>query len=136
DEPKPPAEGKKVEDEAPETPKVRTVHPKRVDFQVETTQVCSLHAFEPASIYAPIAGRVSRRDLVRLGDRVKAGQVLAEIAGPEMTAEVAQAQAAVRAAEAANEGNRAKLAEARLAAKNAEATVKYRDAQLKRYEQL
>jgi multidrug efflux pump subunit AcrA (membrane-fusion protein) len=53
-----------------------------------------------APVLARADGYISKR-LVDIGDRVKAGQTLAEIDAPELTDQVAQAKAAVRQAEAA-----------------------------------
>jgi HlyD family secretion protein len=131
-------------------PRVRTVHPKRMDFTVETTQVCSLQAFEPVSIYARIAGVVRATNLAHVGDRVAAGKVLAEINATEGPAEaekaaalLAQAQArerqadaAVRVAQAALEGNKAKYLEAKIAFSKAQKTLAFYEQTLKRVERL
>ncbi len=57
-------------------------------------------AFEAASIYSRTSGYVARR-LVDIGDRVKAGDLLAEITAPELDHQVAQAQATLLQNEAA-----------------------------------
>jgi RND family efflux transporter MFP subunit len=56
-----------------------------------------------AQIYARASGYVKRR-LVDIGDRVKAGQLLAEIDAPELDQQVRQAQAGVSQAQAALSG--------------------------------
>jgi RND family efflux transporter MFP subunit len=65
-------------------------------------------AFEQADIYARASGYVSKRN-VDIGDRVTAGQLLAEISAPEVDYQVAQLQNSVQQAEATtrqNEANR------------------------------
>jgi RND family efflux transporter MFP subunit len=49
-------------------------------------------AFQDATIYARTSGYLSRR-LVDIGDRVRAGQLMAEIASPEIDQQLKQAQA-------------------------------------------
>ncbi len=65
-----------------------------------------------ASIYARASGYVKQR-LVDIGDRVKQGQLLAEIEAPELDQQVAQAKAAVAQAERQHEQTKADLNEAR-----------------------
>jgi RND family efflux transporter MFP subunit len=57
-------------------------------------------AFEQASIYSRTSGYVARRS-VDIGDRVKAGDLLAEISAPELDHQIAQAQATIVQNEAA-----------------------------------
>jgi RND family efflux transporter MFP subunit len=52
----------------------------------------STEAFEAANISARISGYIAKR-YVDIGDRVKAGQILAEITAPELDHQIAQAQA-------------------------------------------
>jgi RND family efflux transporter MFP subunit len=49
-------------------------------------------AFAAANIYARATGYISRRD-VDIGDRVKTGQLLAEITAPELDHQITQAEA-------------------------------------------
>jgi len=56
-------------------------------------------AFEEAKIYARASGYVLKR-YVDIGDRVKAGQLLAEITAPEVEDQLAQTQHSLRQAEA------------------------------------
>ena len=56
-------------------------------------------AFQQADIYAHISGYVLKRH-VDIGDRVKAGQLLAEITAPEIDYQIAQLQSSVQQAEA------------------------------------
>jgi RND family efflux transporter MFP subunit len=57
-------------------------------------------AFEAASIYSRTSGYVGKR-YADIGDRVKAGDLLAEITAPELDHEIAQAQATLLQNEAA-----------------------------------
>jgi RND family efflux transporter MFP subunit len=57
-------------------------------------------AFEQANIYSRTSGYVAKRS-VDIGDHVKAGDLLAEISGPELDHQVAQAQATIVQNEAA-----------------------------------
>ena len=60
----------------------------------------NIQAINLASIYARTSGYVQQR-LVDIGTRVKAGQLLAVIASPEVDQELAQGRAAVEQARAA-----------------------------------
>lgn len=60
----------------------------------------STEAFEAASIYSRTSGYVAKR-YVDIGDRVKVGQLLAEITAPELDHQIAQAQATLAQNEAA-----------------------------------
>jgi RND family efflux transporter MFP subunit len=63
-------------------------------------------AFEAANIYARASGYVLKR-YVDIGDRVKAGQLLAEITAPEVDAQVAQFQNSTRQLEHTTQQNEA-----------------------------
>ncbi len=65
-----------------------------------------------ASIYARASGYVRRR-LVDIGDRVRAGQLLAEIEAPEIDQQVQQAQAALAQSERQLDQAKADLGDAR-----------------------
>lgn len=60
----------------------------------EITLPASLHALREATVYARTNGYV-KRWLVDMGDRVKSGQLLAEIEAPEVDRELEQARASV-----------------------------------------
>jgi RND family efflux transporter MFP subunit len=65
-------------------------------------------AFQDATIYARTSGYMSRR-IVDIGDRVRPGQLLAEIASPEIDQQLKQAQADLRQSERMLEQQRATL---------------------------
>jgi RND family efflux transporter MFP subunit len=56
------------------------------------TLPASTSAFAAANIYARATGYISRRD-VDIGDRVKAGQLLAQITAPELDHQISQSEA-------------------------------------------
>jgi len=72
----------------------------------------SVDAIQAASIFARSNGYLKRR-LVDIGDRVRAGQLLAEIETPEVAQELRQAEASLAQARAALGQKRAALAQAR-----------------------
>jgi RND family efflux transporter MFP subunit len=82
----------------------------------------NIQAINLASIYARTSGYVQQR-LVDIGTRVKAGQLLAVIASPEVDQELAQGRAAVEQARAALEQANANLAQARAQVIQAEANI-------------
>jgi len=82
----------------------------------------NVQALNVASIYARTSGYVQQR-LVDIGTPVKAGQLLAVIASPEVDQELAQGRAAVEQARAALEQANANLAQARAQVNQANANV-------------
>jgi RND family efflux transporter MFP subunit len=78
---------------------VRVVPVRANDAMVTAKLPGSTEAFEAANIHARTSGYVARR-YVDIGDRVKAGQILAEITAPELDYQIAQAQANVAQNEA------------------------------------
>ena len=82
----------------------------------------NIQALNVASIYARTSGYVQQR-LVDIGTPVKAGQLLAVIASPEVDQELAQGRATVEQARAALEQANANLAQARAQVNQANANV-------------
>lgn len=74
-------------------PKVVSARVKRAPADVDIVLPGTISALTEASIYARAAGYVKKR-YVDMGDRVKEGQLLAEIEAPELDQQVAQAKAA------------------------------------------
>jgi RND family efflux transporter MFP subunit len=97
------------------------VAPKEVTSGIPLELNASVLALEEAKIYPRISGYV-RRWLVDIGDKVEAGQLLAEIDAPETVAQLAQA--------------RAQLAQARAAVQQALAQREYSSKSSTRYEAL
>jgi RND family efflux transporter MFP subunit len=81
-------------------PSVRVATVRANDPMMTAKLPGSTEAFEAANIYARISGYIAKRH-VDIGSRVKAGQVLAEIAAAELDHQIAQAQATLAQNEAA-----------------------------------
>jgi RND family efflux transporter MFP subunit len=73
-------------------PNVRTAQVRASDDVITISQPATTLAFEAANIFARTSGYIAIRR-VDIGDRVKAGDVLAEITAPELDHQIAQAQA-------------------------------------------
>lgn len=134
---------------APSVTRVEVVHPERRTVRRVVSEPGQIQAFETTSIYAKISGHVANW-AVNIGDRVKKGQVIAELSVPEMVAEVRQkeasveqaiakrkqADAAIKVAEAAVAAAEAKLVEVRAGVGRAESDVARWQAEFRRVEQL
>jgi RND family efflux transporter MFP subunit len=81
-------------------PRVEVIQVRRATPQSELELPGNIQAITEAPILARADGYIRRR-LVDIGDRVKAGQTLAEIEAPEMDQQIRQAQAAAQQAQAA-----------------------------------
>jgi len=75
-------------------PKVLSARVKRAPADVDVSLPGTISPLVEASIYARAAGYVKKR-YVDIGDRVKQGQLLADIEVPELDQQVAQARAAL-----------------------------------------
>jgi multidrug efflux pump subunit AcrA (membrane-fusion protein) len=64
--------------EEPVTPSVRVVRPQRTAIHREVAQPGSMEAFEETQLFAKVSGYVHEWNVDR-GDRVRRGQVLAEL---------------------------------------------------------
>src|SRR5262249_40785781 len=73
-------------------PEVRVAAVRASDSKVTVTLPATTTAFEAANIFARTSGYIEKRH-VDIGDRVKAGALLAEITAPELDHQIAQAQA-------------------------------------------
>jgi RND family efflux transporter MFP subunit len=82
----------------------------------------NIEAVYVASLYARANGYVKRR-LVDIGDKVYAGQLLAEIESPEIDQELAQAKAAASQTKAAYEQAKANLVESQAAVTQSQANL-------------
>jgi RND family efflux transporter MFP subunit len=88
-------------------PQVYVVQPQQA-AEADLSLAATTQAFQDATIYARTSGYVKRR-LVDIGDRVDAGQLLAEIASPEIDQQLEQATADYRQAEKMLEQQKATL---------------------------
>jgi RND family efflux transporter MFP subunit len=81
-------------------PRVRTATVRPSDATLTVSLPATTLAFSTANIFARASGYVDKRK-VDIGDRVKEGQVLAEIAAPELDHQIAQAEATLGQLDAA-----------------------------------
>jgi RND family efflux transporter MFP subunit len=129
---------------------VETVRPTPGGIVRTSSQIGTVHPFEVAELYAKVSGYLKPPLRADYGDRVKKGQLLAEIDDPEIVkeaeraeAELAQSQAKVTQAEANVETAEADQKAAETAVEQAQAEVErtqarrtYRAKVLKRYQDL
>jgi RND family efflux transporter MFP subunit len=89
-------------------PKVRVAEVKASDDTINVSLPATTLAFTTANIFARASGYIDKRN-VDIGDHVKKGQLLAEIAAPELDHQIVQAQATLeldRATLRQNQANR------------------------------
>jgi RND family efflux transporter MFP subunit len=108
-----------------------TLAPKVADIMLPG----SVQAIQEAPIYSRVDGYLKRR-LVDIGDRVQAGQVLAEIDTPDLDQQLAQARATSAASEASLAQSRSALQQARAALQHNRATADYARTNLSRWRAL
>jgi RND family efflux transporter MFP subunit len=99
------------------------VKPERTTLRRVVRQPGYVEAFEQTPIFSKLAGYV-RKWHADMGDRVKKGDVLAELRVPEMEVEVKQKEALVQQAEAERRQAQEMAAAAEASLKSAEAKVK------------
>jgi multidrug resistance efflux pump len=105
---------------------VKTIHPKRdANFGIAVEQPAFVQAYYQADLMARVAGPIKMIE-VDIGDRVKAGQVLAQIDVPDLDEEVGQKEAIVTQRRQELDLARAnvKTADARVEAAKGEVQVK------------
>ncbi len=102
---------------------VQVVTPKRSAASSEVLLPGNIQAVQEAAIFARTNGYVHRR-LVDIGDRVTAGQLLAEIESPEVDQELLQARAALLQARATLGQVRANLKQMQANVQQARANVR------------
>jgi RND family efflux transporter MFP subunit len=73
-------------------PEVRVATVRASDSKITVSLPATTTAFEAANIFARTSGYIEKR-YVDIGDRVKAGALLAEITAPELDHQIAQARA-------------------------------------------
>ena len=116
--------------EAP-TATVSVVSPRRGPIRKVTREPGQVEAFESTAVHARVAGYV-RSIAVDAGDRIRAGQVIAEIDAPELVAAVDQKRALKEQAEAGREQAAAAVAVSESAVAAAEARVAEARASIRR----
>jgi RND family efflux transporter MFP subunit len=75
-------------------PTVQTIHPVRADISHSFNTNATMEAYETADLYPKVSGYLSEVR-VDIGDRAKAGQLLALVSLPETEKELAQAEATI-----------------------------------------
>ncbi len=88
-------------------PNVYVVRPEPASV-ADLTLAATVQAIQDSIIYARTSGYLSRRH-VDIGDRVKAGQLLAEVASPEVEQQLSQARADLQQSEKSLDLQRANL---------------------------
>ena len=73
-------------------PDVRVASVRAADSQITISLPATTLAFEAANVFARTSGYIEKR-YVDIGDRVKAGALLADITAPELDHQIAQAEA-------------------------------------------
>jgi multidrug efflux pump subunit AcrA (membrane-fusion protein) len=106
-----------------ESAAVAVVRPESRAVRHTVEQPGQIEGFEQTAVYAKVAGYVAKWN-ADMGDRVKAGQVLAELSVPELKEELSQKEAALALA-------KAQVGEAERDLAAAEATLKKSEASLK-----
>src|SRR6202048_2420150 len=105
-----------AEQQANFVPNVRVAEVAQHQGNVHVSLPGTTLAFEAANIYARASGYVLKR-YVDIGDRVKGGQLLAEITAPEVDAQVAQYQNSLQQAQATQRQNEAQRASTQVTSK-------------------
>ncbi len=108
---------------------VKVVHPRKGGLPRTTTQPGVLHFYEYADLKAKASGYL-RAQVVDIGDKVRRGQVLAEIYNPERLQDVEEAAAQVEEAKARVAQSQAELEEAHAEVVAARAEVHQREAEI------
>jgi HlyD family secretion protein len=135
--------------EVPHVVRVSAVRPERGTVRRTTEQPGQIEAAETTPLYSKLAGYVESV-AVDIGDRVKKGQVLAELRVPEVEADLRQKRASIKQAEAERkqsasavevaqagvESARAKVQEAQSGMRRSEADVSRWQSEFTRVEQL
>ncbi len=128
---------------------VKTAHPARCSLSHVVEQPGRVEAYEQAPLFAKVTGYVAKVN-VDIGAKVYKGEVLAELAVPEMDkkllqkkaavanakAEIEQAEKAAAAAEAVHDTAQSLVREAQFAAKRAEADLELYRSQFARMDKL
>jgi RND family efflux transporter MFP subunit len=118
-----------------QVPVVNVILPVRGKPVAEFTLPGTIQAIQETAIYARVDGYLQRR-LVDIGDRVAAGQVLAEIDTPELDQQLYQAKATLAQAQAARSQARASLEQTRSALVHTQAQLEYNGINLGRWRTL
>jgi RND family efflux transporter MFP subunit len=114
---------------------VNTVKPHRADAKADFTLPGSIQAVQETAVYARTSGYLSQR-LADIGDRVSAGQLLAEIDAPEVDQELEQARANLAQTRSAHMQTLANLEQARSQLTQAQANSNFAQVSSQRWNAL
>jgi len=120
---------------SPVIPAVAVMTPSRAPATAAFTLPGDVQAIQDVPIFARADGYLKRR-LVDIGDRVRPGQVLAEIDTPELDQQVAQGRATLAQAQASLAQAQSALQQARATLQHSEATMRFNDVTLARWREL
>jgi len=120
---------------SPVLPAVAVMTPSRAPAAADFTLPGDVQAIQDVPIFARADGYLKRR-FVDIGDRVRAGQVLAEIDTPELDQQVAQGRATLAQAQASLAQAQSALQQARATLQHSEATMRFNDVTLARWREL
>ena len=128
-----PAPRSEVEDSQTSTApgRVEVAKPEKGGLERTTTQPGTVIAFESAQLFAKVSGYL-KSQVVDIGDRVRQGQVLAEIDAPELLKAVEQARAALEQAKAQVLQANARVLTAEAERDAATAAIKQAEAEIER----
>jgi RND family efflux transporter MFP subunit len=115
---------------APQPAIVRVVKPLPGGLKRTVQQPCTVQAFAVADLYPSVSGALKSLT-VDIGDRVKKGQVLAQIDAPLLTLTEKEAVVAVQQARGKSLEAQARLATAKAELTGARSTVEAREGELK-----
>jgi RND family efflux transporter MFP subunit len=104
-------------------PVVSIVVVKQAPAEVDLALPGNVQALTEAVVFARADGYVKRR-LADIGDRVKSGQLLAEVESPELDQQIREAQATLRRAQSSQRQTEAALAQSKANLGLAEATAR------------
>jgi HlyD family secretion protein len=118
---------------SPAVARVTTAAPERMTVRRTTEQPGQIEAFEVTAMHAKLAGYVQSVS-ADIGDRVKKGQVMAELRVPEVEADLKQKRAMIEQAQAEQKQAEATVEVSRAGVKSAEAKVAEIQAGIRRSE--
>ncbi len=109
-------------------PKVHLVKPQAGGIERMTSQVAIAEPYQKTDVYPAVTG-ILKRMSVNIGDKVKTGQVLAEIDAPDLVLAEKQARISVESAESVQREAEAAIASAKAAMDVAKGLVKQRESE-------